>query len=724
MEVSYKGEKRGVHDGGGLCSPGRWAPKHRIFPTGDRAKLGAEVRGLFVQWLKLFWKVAAGKMDRSPFEQEMKSIRGRLGAYLVSQGKSPSRRRFDVECEIQFRRLQSMLELVEDEDSAFLSKVVEEGVRLGVDTEMPRTPRVFEEKTRWTVDSTEEEMQEILAGNYSSAEDNSEDIRRQVEEELKLGTIKKMTLKEAQDKYGSRLAVAALGAVPKEVGSSRVRVIYDGTYSVDVNRRIRVRDRLRFPLVDDASAVLAAVEEQVEKEETSKVRLSVVYDVARAHKLIPVHPDDWGSQAFRMPGGAEDEIYVHTRGTFGIASAAYWRGRCAATLVRLGHRLAGEHLALWHLLYADDGWLTATGSQFWKKLLFWLFVLDLLEVPLSWKKVTGGVQVQWIGYHLDVHKYERGISEKKQAWVLDWIDRRLAEGGVVRRELKSVLGRLSFVAGALKHVRPFLSPIFSWNSQMASGTYAQFPDAVTVLLQFIREEVKRKPVRRALKPQEDVIEGFRVDAKAAQDDIVIGGWESFGGVSTEKSRWFSVRLNRKNAPWAYLRGDPFRAIASLELMGVLIALLAFGDNPSWSGGRRSITLTGITDNAGNSHVLRRYGTSKYPLSIIVMEVACQLDRLQLDLELGWVPRAQNTEADDLTNERFTDFNEANRVHLDFERLPFMIMGELMKKAGELDAELRLHKTSKEAKKAAMEGEAKEAPTKKRKKGEMRWKDPW
>ena len=47
----------------------------------------------------------------------------------------------------------------------------------------------------------------------------------------------------------------------------------------------------------------------------SRIRLSVLYDIARAHKLIPVHPDDWGSQAFRMPGGGDEEIYVHTRET-------------------------------------------------------------------------------------------------------------------------------------------------------------------------------------------------------------------------------------------------------------------------------------------------------------------------------------------------------------------------------------------------------------------------
>lgn len=135
-------------------------------------------------------------------------------------------------------------------------------------------------------------------------------------------------MEEAQREFGGRLAIAALGAVPKELNSDRVRLIHDGTYSVDINRRIRVRDRMRFPLIDDAAAVMCSVEDHVDRE-VQKVRFSMVYDIARAHKLIPVRRMDWGYQAFRLPGPKEtpeeeSAVYLHTRGTFGVASAAYW----------------------------------------------------------------------------------------------------------------------------------------------------------------------------------------------------------------------------------------------------------------------------------------------------------------------------------------------------------------------------------------------------------------
>ena len=82
------------------------------------------------------------------------------------------------------------------------------------------------------------------------------DIKRQINEELERGAVVAMSRKEAEQKFGSRLAVASLGAVPKEVGSAAVRIIHDATHKVEVNNRIRVQDRLRFPTIDDLEAVL------------------------------------------------------------------------------------------------------------------------------------------------------------------------------------------------------------------------------------------------------------------------------------------------------------------------------------------------------------------------------------------------------------------------------------------------------------------------------------
>lgn len=92
------------------------------------------------------------------------------------------------------------------------------------------------------------------------------------------------------------------------------------------------------------------------------------------------------------------------------------------------------------------------------------------------------------------------------------------------------------------------------------------------------------------------------------------------------------------------------------------------------------------------------------------------------MELGWVPRAQNYQADDLTSEAFDEFSACNRVKVDFEKLP--IVGKLMEEAGRRDKELKLLRASKEAKSSSFKAGNKQLPTRKAKKGEMRWKDHW
>ena len=252
-------------------APGRRKPMKEA----KGIRLAAKVKKLFLAWIlevercrkggvkDLFWQLAGGKHPSSPFVENIENMKEELDRELEAMGLAPRRKDGDRDTEIHFRRLMAMLLAVQDEDVEFLGPMVQEGVPLGVDEEMPRTPKVFEEKTKWAREFVDYVLEEQMATNYASAEESHEDIRRQVMEEVDMGSIKKYGENEARAKFKERLAIAALGAVPKELGSDRVRLIHDGSYSVDINRRIKVRDRMRFPLCDDAAAVLVEIEEEV-----------------------------------------------------------------------------------------------------------------------------------------------------------------------------------------------------------------------------------------------------------------------------------------------------------------------------------------------------------------------------------------------------------------------------------------------------------------------------
>ena len=88
--------------------------------------------------------------------------------------------------------------------------------------------------------------------------------------------------------------------------------------------------------------------------------------------------------------------------------------------------------------------------------------------------------------------------------------------------------------------------------------------------------------------------------------------------------WFAVSLNRRNAPWAFARVEPFRVVASLELLAALVGVMVLLPEADW---RRPTESTGLvtvgcaTDNQGNSFLLDRLMATRYPLGLILIELS-------------------------------------------------------------------------------------------------------
>lgn len=168
----------------------------------------------------------------------------------------------------------------------------------------------------------------------------------------------------------------------------------------------------------------------------------------------------------------------------------------------------------------------------------------------------------------------------------------------------------------------------------------------------------------------------------------------------KKARWFHVILNRRNAPFLFVKGEPFRTIASAELLGVTVAILIFGPEAKWRNGAGRIGVTGFTDNLSNAYLLDRFLTTRFPLSLVLMELAKQLEDFGLDLNLSWVPREQNEEADDFSKGRYEKFETHNRIVIEMENIPFKILRRMLEAAMEFDNEIKERRTSKETNSAA------------------------
>ncbi len=144
--------------------------------------------------------------------------------------------------------------------------------------------------------------------------------------------------------------------------------------------------------------------------------------------------------------------------------------------------------------------------------------------------------------------------------------------------------------------------------------HTSLPVCIKILTKWLARKIADKPMRICRDRRASLGEAFRVDAKAEDGMVVIGGWECYGNVSPSRARCSSVRLNKGNAAWTFARGEPYRSISALELMATLVALKAFGKGASWAGGDCSYGLTAFTDNQSCGHVSDKLITTQYPFT--------------------------------------------------------------------------------------------------------------
>ena len=142
-------------------------------------------------------------------------------------------------------------------------------------------------------------------------------------------------------------------------------------------------------------------------------------------------------------------------------------------------------------------------------------------------------------------------------------------------------------------------------------------------------------------------------------------------------------VTKEEDPWVYAKqGDPNRVIAALELMGTIMSVMLFGKLL----GPRVLAqgvLTASTDNQGNSFAVKKFMSSKWPLTVMVIELSEQLRALGTTMTLSWLSRDLNVEADAITNEMFEAFDPRLRLDTSASSLRWRVLPRLMEASAEL-----------------------------------------
>ena len=673
ISVEWDRTQKEFTDGFGLCSPTRWKPSQRGVHRSDVMKQLADrtfsileeaVTAAIPDVRKEAFRLVTGKLDGSPFSDELLAgVRSKWFSLLADPLDAAIR---DDGQPFFLRALSQWLRVFDDPDGKWL--VDEEdsfstGVCLGVEKPLPRSPQVCRPKLKHRrLDDTEFAA---IAQNYPSAQISSKELEEKFHEEEALGRMHPSKLGVLRQQYGDKVRVAAMAAIQKPDGT--VRPLHDATHSVMVNHAIKYRDKIDCPGPAEIASVVR------ETAETQEAPFCVSADIRAAHRLVKVRNSDWGYMCCKADSHSET-IWVNRTGTFGISSAPYWWFKLAGLIGRFVGFLFHQRWFM-HMIYVDDLHGVFTGERKFLWLWTWLLAFEMTGVPFGYHKFKGGFSSEFVGFQIRYDLTEVGISPKRGDWIVQWVVKARQNNYVVQaRDFSEFLGRLGFIAQLLTWVKPHLAPLFSWAAVTAAGTVCRLPETVIITLHYLHNEFLRETfLVSAKRPVRFLEDQFRTDAKCTDTFVVLAGWE------LKTRRWFALRLGPKEVPYLFKPGSGSQwASTSAELLASLTALHLFG----WLEEQRErrdieVSLFGGTDNRANESLTEKRSTTKWPLMGINMQLSSSLSRSRLSLGLRWRPREENVEADQLTNEDFTGFDESLRIVACWDDLQFGVLDDLV-----------------------------------------------
>ena len=104
------------------------------------------------------------------------------------------------------------------------------GFPVGVLAPLPRTPHVYEEQTSWRLEEEPLMREEVWRSNYQSVDLHTDFAYSHFEEECQEGLMEKLTLEQAKEKYGDKIAISSLAVLVEENHQGKRRIIHDATH--------------------------------------------------------------------------------------------------------------------------------------------------------------------------------------------------------------------------------------------------------------------------------------------------------------------------------------------------------------------------------------------------------------------------------------------------------------------------------------------------------------
>ena len=236
---------------------------------------------------------------------------------------------------------------------------------------------------------------------------------------------------------------SGLGAIPKKNGGWRMILHLSAPYGRSVNDGIHKEQfPIHYATVDDAVDLISRF---------GKGAILAKVDLKAAFRMVPIHPDDWDLLGMQWQGN----FYMDTCLPFGLRSAPFLFNQFAEALHWILH--TNHHVDAVH--YLDDFLIVGSpgADQCASSVQETLRVCERLGIPVAMDKLEGPATcISFLGIMLDSEAQTLSLPQDKLEDILHRVHSWLGRRSATKRELLSLIGRLSFASKVVPAGRLFL----------------------------------------------------------------------------------------------------------------------------------------------------------------------------------------------------------------------------------------------------------------------------
>ena len=382
----------------------------------------------------------------------------------------------------------------------------------------------------------------------------------------------------------------------------------------------------------------------------------------------------------------------------------HWWGRVGGCALRLLHTLI--FLAHMGLLFVDDfifsqafNLMPLTGA------MVCLF-LQVIGIPVSWKKLQISCRVDWIGWRLCFSSGTVSLREEKRLRLLECVRSLLrANGRVSVKDLESFLGLSMWACALFPNMRAMLHPFYRDLWSPAATNFSVAPSSWHSIRNFLDASLRfvRSPPHTAIPVGAKLLSARHIPLLCLADLSKVAVthkclWLRIECLSSSRRKLSSASTRALHAferwlqfvpPLASMRPSPHadvEAFADASAKGRHCCLGGFVSSPSlgqvWFSESFSVSdfeevgipfgsdlakeiascealalapccrvplcLPSLCDNTGAESGLNKMFSTKHPLGLVLEHIALLASILRITLDVSHVPGAKNVKADALS----------------------------------------------------------------------------